>query len=137
MAEYDADLPEPLIGHEIAAFLAATASALSETVTLLEQTAERITADILNRGSDAGRDLIMTIQDFDRMQQEFALVVEILVKAALKPESSWRRSKGGGHPAQDIVSSISLAALKERMLRYLDASDLVSRGMTAEDEIEF
>ena len=114
---------KPLI-DEIASFLAATAMALRETVTRFERTTARITESVTTRPSLADRDLIVTLQDFDRLQQEFATLAEVLSRAAGKSGESWLRAEGGGHPAEDAIATVSIADLKDRLMYSLSASPL-------------
>jgi hypothetical protein len=114
---------KPLI-HEIATFLAATSAALRESVTRLEKTSARITETVATRPSLADRDLIVTLQDFDRLQQELATLVEVLTRAAQKSGESWLRIEGGGHPAEDAIAAVTIAELKDRLMYSLSASPL-------------
>jgi hypothetical protein len=114
---------KPLI-DEIATFLRATAVALAETVTRLERTTARITESVTTRPSLADRDLVVTLQDFDRLQQEFATLAEVLTRAAAKSGESWLRAEGGGHPAEDAIATVTVADLKDRLMYSLSASPL-------------
>lgn len=125
---------KPLI-DEIASFLAATAMALRETVTRFERTTARITESVTTRPSLADRDLIVTLQDFDRLQQEFATLAEVLSRAAGKSGKSWLRAEGGGHPAEDAIATVSIADLKDRLMYSLSASPLDLAG--GSDEVVF
>jgi hypothetical protein len=125
---------KPLI-DEIASFLAATAMALRETVTRFERTTARITESVTTRPSLADRDLIVTLQDFDRLQQEFATLAEVLSRAAGKSGESWLRAEGGGHPAEDAIATVSIADLKDRLMYSLSASPLDLAG--GSDEVVF
>src|ERR1700728_2938390 len=115
--------PKPPI-EDIATFLAATAVALRETVTRFEKTTARITESVTTRPSLADRDLIVTLQDFDRLQQEFATLAEVLTRAAAKSSESWLRAEGGGHPAEEAIATVSIAALKDRLMYSLSPSPL-------------
>ena len=112
---------QALVG-EIATFLVATAMVLRETVMRFEKTTARVTESVAARADQVDRDLIVTLQDFDRLQQEFATLAEVLTQAAAKPGESWLRAEGGNHPAEDAVASILIADLKERLMRRLGFS---------------
>ena len=109
---------------EIATFFAATAAALRETLTRFERTTARITEYVTPRPALADRDLIVTLQDFDRQQQELATLVDVLTRAAGKSGESWLRAEGGGHPAEDAIATVSIADLKDRLMYSLSASPL-------------
>jgi len=131
-----ADAPcRPLI-DEIATFLVATAIVLRETVMRLERTTARITENVTMRSTQADRNLIVTLQDFDRLQQEFVTIAEVLTQVAAKSSESWVRTEGGGHPAEDAIATISIADLKERLMRHLGSSMFeLPTELTAEDVV--
>jgi hypothetical protein len=109
---------------EIGIFLVATATVLRETVMKFESTTARVTEKVLTGSAQADRELIVTLQDFDRLNQEFVTLAEVLIQAAAKPRSSWLRAEGGSHPAEDAVAAVSVADLKERLLRQLGMSSI-------------
>lgn len=117
---------DPSFPHitEISTFLVATAMVLRESIMRYEATTNRITQSLLTQADKVDRDLVMTIQEFDRLHQEFATLSEVLIQAAAKSGKSWLREEGGGHPAEDTLASISIADLKERLMRRLGASIL-------------
>jgi hypothetical protein len=122
MVVEDTGVPVQSPISEVATFLAATAMVLRETVIQFEKTAARITEGVLARPDQADRDLIVTLQDFDRLQQEFATLAEVLTNAAAKPGDSWLRAEGGAHPAEDTIATISIADLKDRLMHRLRVS---------------
>ena len=123
------------IVEEFSSFLAATATVLRETVARLERTTARITERFSAQPGMIDRDLIVTLQDFDRLQQEFAMFVQVLMHAAEKSGESWLRSEGGGHPAEHTLAGVSVADLKERLKRHLD--DTLMDIVPAMEEVEF
>jgi hypothetical protein len=128
-------IPQPAVG-EIGTFLAATAEVLRETVMRFEKTTASITEHVMTRQGQADRDFIVTLQDFDRLQQEFLMLAEVLTQAAGKTGESWLRAEGGGHPAEDAVAGILVADLKERLMRQLNIS-LITLAPTDGDVAEF
>ncbi len=118
------NVPVELHIDEIATFLDATAAALRDTVARFEKTTARITENVTTRPSLADRDLIVTLQDFDRLQQEFSTLADVLARAAAKSGESWRRAEGGGHPAEDAIATVSIADLKDRLMYSLGAPSM-------------
>ena len=116
--------------HEFGIFLVATAMVLRDTIARFEKTTASITEQVMARSSQPDRDLIVMLQDFDRLHQEFISLADVLVQAAAKPRGSWLRDDGGSHPAEDAVAAVSIAHLKERLIRQLTAStiDLAPSG---------
>lgn len=129
-------LPQALV-TEVGTFLVATAEVLRETIMRFEKTTARITESVVTRPGQADRDLIVTLQDFDRLQQEFLTLAEVLTQAAAKSSESWLRVEGRGHPAEDAISGISVADLKERLERQLNISVMDLAPASAGDEVEF
>jgi len=123
--------------NEIATFLAATAMVLRETVVQFERTSARVTENVTMRPGQADRSLVVTLQDFDRLQQEFATLAEILAQAAGKPLESWLRVEGGRHPAEDAIATVSLADLKDRLMRYLGTAMMDLTAEPAGEEVVF
>jgi len=107
---------------EIATFLNATATALRDTATRLERTTSHITEYITARPGLVERHIIVALQDFDRLQQEFTAFADVLSQASAKPGETWLREEGSGHPAGDAIATVSIADLKERLVRSLDGS---------------
>lgn len=99
---------------EIRTFLAAISTVLHETVAAFELTVSRITEITVTRPGRADRDLVVALQDFDRLQQEFATLGQLLGKLSNKSETS--DSESGGH---DVIADISIADLKERLAHHL------------------
>lgn len=120
---------------EIRTFLAVMATTVRETVVRLEATTARVTELAVMRAGRADRDLVVVLQNFDRLQQEFVTLADVLVLAAGKSDESWVRTVGNGHPAEDAIAGVPIADLKDRLRRHLDAAlpDLTSD--TAEDAI--
>jgi hypothetical protein len=131
----DQSVAEKSVVEEFASFLAATATVLRETVTRFERTATRITDRVTEQPAMMDRDLIVTLQDFDRLQQEFAMLVHVLMNAAEKTGESWLRKDGSRHPAEDTIETVTVAELKERLKHHLD--DSVLDLEPASEEVEF
>jgi len=135
----DGQARDPGFPHitEISTFLVATAMVLRESIMRYETTTNRITQSLLTQAADkVDRDLVMTIQEFDRLHQEFATLSEVLIQAAAKSGKSWLREEGGGHPAEDAIATVSIADLKERLMRRLGAS-LLNFDPNEGDEVVF
>ncbi len=61
---------------------------MRDAVTRFEQTSAGITEYVANRPNEANRDLIVTLQAFDRLNQEFVALAEVLTLAASKSSES-------------------------------------------------
>lgn len=128
MIQERADTPDASALDEIRTFLAAMATALRGTVVRFEDTTARITDLVAMRAGGANRDLVIALQNFDRLQQEFIALADVFMVAAAKSPASWLRIAGNGHPAEDAIAEIPIAGLKERLSRHLGVamSDLMA-----------
>jgi hypothetical protein len=120
---------------EAAKFLEATAKVLHETVQQFEQTVGRITDQVMNRSSDTDRNLIVALQDFDRLQQQFSGLGNVILHLASAPKGAW--SQDGEHPGWRAISEISISNLRDQFMRHLDYGDLREDGTRGGDETEF
>jgi|EndMetStandDraft_8_1072994.scaffolds.fasta_scaffold157739_2 hypothetical protein len=123
--------------EDVKAFLDALAALVRDTVVRFEETVGRVTDMVMPGGCrKADRDLIVTLQNFDRLQQEFAALGEALSRYA---SATNRLSDGDTDHRQlghEVVSSICMADLKERFLHQLRElqGDAVDATADAEGE---
>jgi hypothetical protein len=130
----DTDKTAPPTNDEIKTFVSAIAVVLGETVAGFEQTVARITDLTTIRQRSADRDLVVALQDFDRLQQEFATLSEILAK--LSALSGAGALVNGADPAHPVLAMISIAALKDRLARQLrDLTADLSHSETSDEVI--
>jgi hypothetical protein len=104
-----------LPGDDVGEFVGALASVLRETLARFEHSVGRIT-DIVQPGQ-ADNGLIVALQDFDRLQQEFSALGNVLEHFA----ATATVTEGGiTHSGHDAITAISLSHIKERLLRHLE-----------------
>ena len=120
---------------EVGTFLAAVAAALRETTSSLQVTVDRITEFAALRSGNTDREVVMTLQDFDRLQQELAAIATMLSQIADKSGGTESATAAEGHPIKDAIAGISLADLKERLLRHISMTDLLA--LPTSDEVVF
>ncbi|HVZ53547.1 MAG TPA: hypothetical protein VG986_16395 [Pseudolabrys sp.] len=130
------DAAEPCrADDDIKIFVAAIAVALRESVAGFEEAVSRVTEITAMRPGRADRELVVALQDFDRLQQEFATLGDVLGRiSSSAPDAGAQRSGGTGHP---LLDGISMAGLKARLsfhLRSLTPEPVYSEGS---DEVEF
>jgi hypothetical protein len=87
---------------------------LHETVAAFELTVSRITEITVTRPGRADRDLVVALQDFDRLQQEFMTLGQVLGK--LSGKSAPDDGDVGHH---EVMADISIADLKARLAHHL------------------
>jgi hypothetical protein len=93
--------------------IAAMAICLRETVASFEDTVTRITEmTVLRHGRNADRELVVALQEFDKLQQEFATLSDILLRLSAPPEERLPSSA-------ELIPAIAIAGLRDRMARRL------------------
>jgi hypothetical protein len=131
-----ATAPPGAARDELGAFLAAAAVMLRETVLRFEESVGRITETVVTRSRGVDRELIVSLQDFDRLQQEFTALGDVL--SHLAATSDLRA--GGVWPGQhgyQAVAAISVAELKARSLRQLQGAGAPSAPADPADDVVF
>jgi hypothetical protein len=121
----DADgsaLAEP--ADDLAAFLGTLAAMLRETISKFEQTASKVTDLIVTLPGQTDRELVVALQDFDRLNQEFAAICDALARTGTSMTGTWTHEDGGDHPKHKVIGAISIADLRDRMLNHLNSPSL-------------
>ncbi len=120
-------------GKDLDAFLPALAGLLRETVSRFEDTAGRVSDLVIQQREQASLDLIVALQDFDRLQQEFSALGDALLRyiAATTPSMVPAHDEVRD---QDVIGGILLEDLKLRLLRRLQAK---AASAESSDEQEF
>ena len=98
--------------NDVSAFLAVLAAMLLDNVLQLDETVGRVTDFVMSNKPD--RDTVVTLQSFDRIKQEFDAQAH-----PATPESGEERFRLG----HDVISGITVADLKERLLNRLLPSE--------------
>lgn len=103
---------------ELGALLAVFAKLLLDNVLHLEETVSSVTDLIMRRGRP-DREMVVTLQSFDRLKQEFEALGVALTHFADTANSSPLNSRESAQLQQKIIASINVADLKDRLLRRL------------------
>lgn len=108
--------------NSFGAFVAVFAALLLDNVVHLEETVARVT-DLVMSGGKPSRDMVVTLQSFDRLKQEFEALGDALTHYAeshATPISGAERAQ----VEQNVIAAITVADLKERLLRRLQEDSL-------------
>ena len=102
----------------VGAFLAVFAALLLDNVLRLEETVGRVTDLVMSSGRP-DRELVVTLQSFDRLKQEFEALGDALTRYAestnaIPPDGEERVQLG-----EEVISAITVADLKDRLLYRL------------------
>ena len=123
---------------DIKTFVAAIAVVLRETVAGFEQTVSRITDITALRPGGADRDLVVALQDFDRLQQEFATLGDVLARLPGLSGATAEGEQSASDTDHPVLAGISIAGLKERLSRHVRSLALDQAASDdASDEVEF
>jgi hypothetical protein len=105
---------------DIAALLGVLATLFLDNVRELEDTVARVT-DLVTRDGRPDRELIVTLQSFDRLKQEFEALSGALARYADSTNALPVAGDGPREPfGRDVIHDIALADLKERFLDRLE-----------------
>jgi len=125
---------------DVGAFLSVFAALLLDNVFRLEETASRVT-DLLMSSGRADRELIVTLQGFDRLKQEFEALGDALARYA-DSTNGLPDGKGRADLGRDIISAITVSDLKDRLLLGLQddmpsiAAPALSEAVAGEVDVD-
>ncbi len=103
--------------HDMRRLIAAMAMVLRETVAAFEDTVARITEmTVLRHDGTPDRELVVALQEFDKLQQEFVTLTEILLRVSVAPE----HGRGAVPSASEVIPEVAIAALRDRLARQLN-----------------
>jgi hypothetical protein len=102
----------------VGAFLAVFAALLLDNVLRLEETVGRVTDLIMSSGRP-DRELVVTLQSFDRLKQEFEALGDALTRYAESTNAVPVAGEERVQLGEEVISAISVADLKDRLLYRL------------------
>jgi hypothetical protein len=100
----------------VGAFLAVFAALLLDIVLRFEETASRVT-DLVMRSGRPERELVVTLQKFDRLKQEFEALGDALTRYAESTNALPVAGKERVQLGQDVIAAITVSDLKDRLFR--------------------
>lgn len=127
--------PNKSSANEVGAFLAVFAALLLDNVVRLEETVGSVTDLVMGNGHPS-REMIVTLQDFDRLKQEFEALGDALTRYAAAANRSTEDVSGRAALERNVISGITVADLKDRLLsRLQDDMPDVMRAQISEQEL--
>jgi hypothetical protein len=115
----DADQKSGTAGSDLPlrTVLAALASILRDSTGRFEETSDRIAQLVVARETGTGVDIIVALQEFDRLRQDFDAIESILAGCAKVIE----RASGNepGHPFREVIAEVPVVDFKNRLARRL------------------
>jgi hypothetical protein len=101
-------------GYQLGALLGALSTVLRDTLDRFESVSGQVSETVLTRGESADSELVVMLQDFDRLQQEFSAMVDVISYCA---EVSDNVPGDTGHftLGSEAIALIKLTDLKDRL----------------------
>jgi hypothetical protein len=106
----DADPPRPKV-------LATLASILRDSTGRFEETSDRIAQLVVARETGSGVDIIVALQEFDRLRQDFEAIEGILAGCAEAIERA--AANQTVRPLREVIGEIPVVDFKTRFARRL------------------
>ena len=107
---------------DTAAFIAVFAALLLDNVLRLEETVDQVSKLVMGSGKP-DRELVVTLQSFDRHKQEFEALGEALTRYAEAANDSSLTGEERARLEEKVISAITVADLKDRLLSRLQRSE--------------
>ena len=105
----------------VGTFIAVFAALLLDNVLRFEEIVGRVT-DLVMGSVRPDRDLVVALQSFDRLKQEFEALGEALTRYAEATNSTALDGEERSQIEQRVISAITVADLKDRLLNRLRGS---------------
>ncbi|MBX9776525.1 MAG: hypothetical protein K2Y71_19270 [Xanthobacteraceae bacterium] len=127
--------------NDVGSFLAVFAALLLDNVLRLDETVGRVTDLVIGSGRP-DKELVVTLQSFDRLKQEFEALGDALTRYAGATNSIPSEGQERAQLGQEVVAAITLAELKDRLLCRLQedlpqvAAPPVSQQAAAELDVD-
>lgn len=104
--------------NDVGAFIAVFAALLLDNVLRLEETVDQVTKLVMGSGRP-DRELIVTLQSFDRHKQEFEALGDALTRYAAAANDGTLDNDQRAQLEQKVISAITVADLKDRLMDRL------------------
>ena len=104
--------------NDVGAFLSVFAALLLDNVLRFEETAGRVTDLVMSNGRPDWQ-LIVTLQTFDRLKQEFEALGDALARYAESTNALPLAGEERARLGQDVIAAITVADLRDRLARRL------------------
>jgi len=122
--------------NDVGAFLAVFAALLLDNVLRLDETVGQVTDFVM--ASKPSRELIVTLQSFDRLKQEFEALGDALTRYAEAHNAAPLNAEEHSLLQENVIAGITVADLKDRMLSRLqdDLPEQPAPAITPEQAAE-
>lgn len=127
--------------NDVGSFLAVFAALLLDNVLRLDETVGRVTDMVIASGRP-DKELVVELQSFDRLKQEFEALGDALTRYAESTNSVPPAGEERAQLGQEVIAAITLAELKDRLLCRLQEdlpemmAPAMSQQLTAELDVD-
>jgi hypothetical protein len=127
--------------NDVGSFLAVFAALLLDNVLRLDETVGRVTDLVIGSGRP-DKELVVELQSFDRLKQEFEALGDALTRYAGATNSIPSEGEERAQLGQAVIAAITLAELKDRLLCRLQedlpqaAAPPISQELAAELDVD-
>lgn len=118
---------------DVADLLAAIAISFRESIARFEDTVGTITEIVVKQPGGNDRNLVMALQNFDRLHQEFATLGEIVARVAQDRDGN----AIVGNACSDVIASIPIEELKDRVAYHFKTVTEDPTQLEESDDVEF
>jgi hypothetical protein len=132
---------EQVSSNDVGSFLAVFAALLLDNVLRLDETVGRVTDLVIGSGRP-DKELVVELQSFDRLKQEFEALGDALTRYAGATNSIPSEGEERAQLGQAVIAAITLAELKDRLLCRLQedlpqaAAPPISQELAAELDVD-
>ena len=119
----------------VGAFLAVFAALLLDNVLRLEETVGRV-SDLIMSSGRPDRELVVTLQSFDRLKQEFEALGDALTRYAESTNAVPAAGEERIQLGEEVISAITVADLKDRLLYRLKEQPIDMADMSKVPEMD-
>jgi hypothetical protein len=132
---------EQVSSNDVGSFLAVFAALLLDNVLRLDESVGRVTDLVIGSGRP-DKELVVALQSFDRLKQEFEALGDALTRYAGATNSVPSEGQERAQLGQEVIAAITLAELKDRLLSRLQedlpqgAAPPVSPQVAAELDVD-
>lgn len=120
--------------NDVGAFLAVFAALLLDNVVRLDETVGQVTDLVMGHGRPS-REMVVTLQHFDRLKQEFEALGEALTRYAEAANATEMDADERAELERNVISAITVTDLKDRLLCRLqnDLPSVVAPEVSAQE----
>jgi hypothetical protein len=127
-------LPRP---QNYGSVLSAISEVMGDTIRRFEEISARITQIVLTKGRNSHHELIVELQAFDRLQQEFTAFSNAIARCAAAGNDLPWNSDQDARLRSEVIAAISVAELRGRLLRRFEDDVTMDLSSSPDDEAIF